>query len=139
MSLLGVKVETPTFKGIYGHFETLESLIYDVGNTWLLDRFKEMKMDPTFRELDTEATASEHLKKSRRSSFADTRLERQALQLDLTKKRELVSVIQCLKSLKTCSTICMLLRRRLGKTAKSQDFSSDVKRSAKTGVLMRLM
>jgi len=100
VSLLGVKVETPTFKGIYGHFETLESLFYDVGNSWLLDRFKEMKMDPTFRELDAEATASEHMKKGRRSSFADTRVERQALQLDLTKQRELVSVIQCLKSLK---------------------------------------
>ena len=92
VSSLGVKVETPTFKGIYGHFETLENIIYDVSNTSLLDRIKEMKMDPTFRELDTEATASEHLKKSRRNSFADTRLERQALQLDLTKKWELVSV-----------------------------------------------
>ena len=57
-------------------------------------------MDPMFRELDTEATASEHRKKGRRSSFADTKLERLALELDLTKKRELVSVIQCLKSLK---------------------------------------
>ena len=100
VSSLGAKVGTPTFKGIYGHCETLESMFYDTGNAWLIDRFKEMKMDPTFHELDAEATASEHRRKSRRSSFADTRSERQALELDLTKKRELVSAIQCLKSLK---------------------------------------
>ncbi len=139
MSLLGVKVETPTFKGIYGHFETLENMIYDVRNTWLLDRFKEMKIDLTFRELDTEATASEHLKKSRRSSFADTRLERQALQLDLTKKRELVSVIQCLKSLKHMFDHLYAIAAKTREDSEKPRFLKRREKERKTGVLMRLM